>query len=558
MLVSLHIENIALIRRLDLEPSAGFCAFTGETGAGKSILIDAIGLLCGSRSEKELIRSGEEYALVEGVFLLQNEEIQKILAEMDITPEEDGTLFLTRKITADGRSSAKIGGRTVPLSVLRDVSMLLLRIHGQQDTRGLAGEEKQRALLDAFAEDESELTAYKDAYKEWSGLEKQLAECKERADVLAEKADLLKYQVRELKYAKLRPGEEAELTAKHKLLANSEKITENAMNAYEALYAGERSALVQMQSARASLQRLQGIIPEGEELKTRLENCYAELSDIADTLNGYAEESGGSASELEAVEDRLEKLSSLQRKYRTDEAGLLDKLEKAAVELATLENADADIEELQKKVSVSASLLHKAGILLTKKRKDAAEKLSALVESSLAELDMPKVRFSIEVSPAPVSAAGEDSVVFLVSANAGEEPKPIGKIASGGELSRIMLCLQVALADAEQMPTLIFDEIDTGISGKTNEKIGRMMKAVSEKAGSQVISVTHAAQLAARADHQYRISKYEKDGRTETEIELLDEEGRIDELSRIMGGLYVTDKVREAAKELLHGVKETK
>ena len=553
MLCSLHIENIALIRRLDLEPSSGFCAFTGETGAGKSILIDAIGLLCGNRSEKELIRSGEDYALVEGMFFLPEGEVRERLTALGTEFEEDGTLFLQRKITSDGRSSAKLGSRAIPLSFLREISSMLLRIHGQQDTRGLSTEERQRELLDAFAHDSEAKRAYEAAYSAWNGTAKELKALSENALQLAERSDLLKYQQQELKMAKLKPGEEAELLAQHKILANAEKITENAAAAYEALYIGERSALVQLQTAKAAVNRLVGIIPEGEELKGRLEDLYAEITDVSDTLNGYAEGGDVSASELTRIEDRLEKLSALQRKYRTDEQGLLDKLASVTHDLELEESADDRIEELKNRLKKEEETLHKMGKLLTEARSSAARTLSAQVQTSLADLDMPKVRFEISIEPAEPTVSGEDTVSFAVSANAGEEPKPIGKIASGGELSRIMLCLQVALADVEQMPTLIFDEIDTGISGKTNEKIGRMMQRIAGEEHTQVICVTHAAQLAARAAHQYRISKSEKDGRTETEIRELDEQGRIEELSRIMGGLTLTDAVRAAAKELLDG-----
>lgn len=558
MLSSLHIENIALIRRLDLEPAAGFCAFTGETGAGKSILIDAIGLLCGARSERELIRSGEEYALVEGLFDVSDEALLQALAELDVFPEEDGTVLLRRLLQSDGKSSAKINGRGVPLSILRSVAGLLLHIHGQQDTRGLADGEKQLAVLDAFAKNGAVLAEYGSAYRAFSETKRELAGVLSRAEALAEQADLLRYQVSELNAAKLRPGEEAELLTEHKLLANREKIAENASAAYEALFAGEGSALEKLQTARASLRRLSGIVPEEGELTERLENLYTEITDISDTVRAYTEGGDGSQARLTRVEERLETLSSLQRKYRTDEAGLLEKLAKAKKDLLNLDNADSDREELEKTLSERKEKLNAAAKVLSGSRKEAASLLAERVKEGLSGLDMPKVRFLIDVSPAEPGVSGADEVCFLVSANAGEEPKPIGRIASGGELSRIMLCLQAALADAERMPTLIFDEIDTGISGKTNEKLGRMMASLASDPGArggkkQVICVTHAAQLAARAEHHYRVSKAEKNGRTETAVEKLDRDGRIGELARIMGGLNVTDTVRKAAAELLDG-----
>lgn len=555
MLTSLHIENIALIRRLDLEPEAGFCAFTGETGAGKSILIDSIGLLCGARGNaaRELIRTGEDSALVEGMFL-PPEEALEALRGLDAEPDEDGALFLQRRLTSDGRSTAKINGRAVPLSRLREVANCLLTIHGQQDTQTLAGEEKQRRLLDAFAGDEETLNAYRAEYAACRELKKECEALEKLERELAEKQELLVYQAGELKQAKLRRGEEAELLTEHALLANSEKVTENACLAYESLYAGERSAASLTKEARQALGRLRNILPGDEELAslcTRIDDTLAELVDIAETLRPYASDREQDAGRLTAVENRLELLSALQRKYRTDENGLLEKLETVTRDLAALENSGADRKALEKALHAREKILREKADALHMAREEAAGILAAKVKQALSELDMPGVRFEIRVENGELTPEGGDGIAFLVSANAGEEARPIGKIASGGELSRIMLCLQTVLADAERIPTLLFDEIDTGISGKTNEKIGRMLSQLASGGKRQIFCVTHAAQLAARASRQYRISKQEKDGRTQTDVTLLDRDRRIDELARIMGGVNVTDTVRRAAEELL-------
>ena len=555
MLTSLHIENIALIRRLDLEPEAGFCAFTGETGAGKSILIDSIGLLCGARGNaaRELIRTGEDSALVEGMFLPPEEALEALRA-LDAEPDEDGALFLQRKLTSDGRSTAKINGRAVPLSRLREVAACLLTIHGQQDTQTLAGEEKQRRLLDAFAGDEDALEAYRVEYAACRELKKECEALERLERELAEKQELLVYQAGELKQAKLRRGEEAELLTEHALLANSEKVTENACLAYESLYAGERSAASLMKEAGQALGRLRRILPGDEELaslQTRLEDALAELVDISETLRPYASDREQDAGRLTAVENRLELLSALQRKYRTDENGLLEKLETVTRDLAALENSGADREALESALRAREKTLREKADALHAAREKAAGVLAARVKDALAELDMPGVLFEICVESGELTPEGGDVISFLVSANAGEEPRPIGKIASGGELSRIMLCLQTVLADAERIPTLLFDEIDTGISGKTNEKIGRMLSGLASGGKRQIFCVTHAAQLAARASRQYRISKHEQDGRTQTDVTLLNRGERICELARIMGGVNVTDTVRRAAEELL-------
>ena len=559
MLSALHIENIALIRRLDLDLGGGFSAFTGETGAGKSILIDAIGLLCGARGEKELIRSGEDYALVEGLFTIPvgDPALEKLNAA-DALPDEDGTLFVQRRLTSDGRSAVKINGRACPLARLREISPFLIRIHGQQDTAGLADETVQRDLLDAFAGNREEKNAFLASDRDFRSLRRALEEKKRHAAGLEEKKDLLLYQAEELRKAKIRPGEEAELNAEHALLANREKVTELSGAAYKSLYRSERSAVSGIQSAISSLRRLSDVLPDGDEILERLENAKAELTDIAEGLESYAEPGENPADRLQKVENRLDLLASLERKYHTDEAGLAKKLESVELDLADLENASSDFGELQAELENAKIVWKKTASALTESRNKAAAVLAERVGSALAELDMPNVRFLISIlpdgnGPDECGPDGPDRVSFLVSANAGEEPKPIAKIASGGELSRIMLCLQAALADAEKTATLIFDEIDTGISGKTNEKIGRMMASIAKETDAQVVCVTHAAQLASRAFNHYRISKSVRDGRAETEIDLLDRDGRVGELSRIMGGMKITDAVRKAAAELLEG-----
>lgn len=552
MLASLHIENIALIRKLDLELAEGFCAFTGETGAGKSILIDAIGLLCGARGERELIRSGEDYALVEGMFFA-SQATENALEALDILPDEDGSYFLQRRMSADGRSIAKIGGRTVPLAKLREAASYLLNIHGQQDTQTLSDEDRQRDLLDRFASDDLQLNAYRGAYRNHARIKREMRELTERAEALEERRDLLSYQVQELTHAKLRAGEEAELTAEHALLANSEKVVENAHEAYGSLYAEEDSALAQLKRAMAAVGRLAPIVPECKEYFDRLDDVKAELTDIAESILPLTSDREDCAGRLDAVEARLDKLSALQRKYKTDEQGLIDKLAKAKADLSLLENNASDMDGLKKELASAELALKEAAEALHLARVGAASVLSERVQTELAELDMPKVRFLIRVEEGGFTPDGADAIDFSVSANAGESPKPIGKIASGGELSRIMLCLQCVLADVENIPTLIFDEIDTGISGKTNEKIGHMMKRIAQSGNTQVVCVTHAAQLAARASHHYFISKSEQNGRTQTDIKLLDKDGRIGELARIMGGLQVTDAVKLAAEELLEG-----
>ena len=551
MLCSLYIENIALIRKLSFEPSGGFCAFTGETGAGKSIIIDALSLLCGARSDRDIIRTGEDYALVEGVFFADR-DAENILESIDITPEEDGNITITRRISIDGRSVSKINGRAVPLSKLKLLSSQLISIHGQQDTYAFSDKARQLSLLDAYAKNNNILDAYKKDYTDYREICKRLEELKQDDSERERRADMLRYRIAEIKRADVKKGEQSELEETRKRLANAEKIVSNSEKAYSLLYGSDGSALELIDGACDSVSSLRGIIDEADSLSQRLENVSAEIKDIAETLNGYKEEDGEDPQKrLDETETRLEEIKILTRKYRTDADDFSELLSKWEKEAENLENSEEMIEELEKELEKAEKKLEHSSLLLTESRKKAAEKLSQKVAFELADLDMPNVKFEVAFGRKDFSNDGIDSIEFLVSANKGEKPRPMAMCASGGELSRIMLCLKCVFADSEKIGTLIFDEIDAGVSGGTSEKIGLRLKKASDNGKTQIICVTHSAVLASKADAHYRISKSVIGNRTETEITKLEGKERVDEIARILGGVNITDTVRAAATELL-------
>lgn len=551
MLSSLHIENVALIKETTLMFGEGFTVLTGETGAGKSIVLDALSLLCGGRSDKELIRSGESYAFVEGCFEELDADTLNALDELDIHPDEDGALYLSRKVTADGRSSARIGDRQVPTARLRAAARLMVDIHGQQDTMKLADREKHLPLIDGYGDAQSLLAAYKECYVKYSGLCRRLAELKESAKDAAMRKEMLEYKLESLKKAKLREGEEEELLADRKRFKSAEKISSAAAEAYGELYGDSRSAAERIYGAMTALKRICDALPEGAELVARLDSVKCEIDDIADTLSSAAETDADTAAEmLDRTETRLEEIAALKRRFGTDFDGLLSARNMLVDELDAIEGGDALIADVSADAETAKRAMLTAAEALHARRKEAADELKDELSRCLKELDMPSVTVEAEFTPKEPAADGTDSVELLISANAGEAPKPLSKIASGGELARIMLAFKTAAATAFTSGTMVFDEIDTGISGKTAQRVGVSLKKLTA-AGTQVFCVTHSAQVAALADTHLLARKSESAGRTLSAVKALDENGRIEELARIIGGINIGDGARNAAAELL-------
>lgn len=553
MLCSLFIENIALIRKLSFDPQGGFCAFTGETGAGKSIIIDAMSLLCGARSDRSIIRTGEESALVEGVFFADG-SIGGLLAQLDIPTEDDGAVTVTRKISADGRSVSKINGRAVPLSKLKAVASQLISIHGQQDTYAFSDRDRQILLLDSFSKTGALLEDYQEKYGLFREAEKKLQELLNAESDREMRMDMLSYRINELKKAAVSRGELESLLAERSILANRERIVTRAMAAYDLLYGGDGSALEKLKEAARSVSELEGIVSDAGELLQRLESSYAELKDVAESLSDYAEFDGDSSpARLDHIESRIELIRRLSKKYSCDPDGFEDVLASWEEESELISDSKKSQDKLRQALEQAETDAAEAARVLSVARQDGARILEERVAEELNLLDMPNVRFEVRFESKDLGTNGGDRIEFFVSANKGEEPRPMGMCASGGELSRIMLCLKCVFTDSESIGTLIFDEIDAGVSGRTSEKIALRLKKAAFDGKTQVICVTHSAVLAAKADAHYRISKSVVGDRTETEITRLRGEERVAELARIMGGLNVSDTVLAAAREMLGG-----
>ncbi len=554
MLLSIYIENIALIKRISLELCGGFCAFTGETGAGKSIIIDSLGLLCGARSDKDIIRTGEESALVEGIFEITDESVKKALLEQDIEPEDDGSVTVTRRITRDGKSGAKINGRTVPISKLKAVVSLLLSIHGQQDTQAFADPERQLEMLDSFADNRAVFESYTEKYNEYCNIKSSLSSLDRDSRDREFKVDMLKYRINELKNADIKKGEKEELIAERKRLANSERIITRAGEAYGALYGRDGSAVEAVDTALSAISALDGIIPEASDICARLESAKYELIDVAETAKGYLDcDDENVDARLDECESRIELIKKLEAKYRAEADEFPTLLEQWSAELEVNENFEEEKARLESELNNATIKLRKAASELRETRRAASVTLCSRMTEELAELDMPNVKFEVSITPLDdFCEFGGEAVEFLISANKGEAPKPMAKIASGGELTRIMLCLKCVFADTESIGTLIFDEIDAGVSGKTSEKIGIRLKKAADGGKTQVICVTHSAILAAKADAHYKIAKQEAENRTVTTVTKLDRSGRRDELARILGGVNITDAVLSVAEEMLN------
>lgn len=556
MLERLHIENIAIIRSLDVDLSSGFSVFTGETGAGKSIIIDSIGLLLGSKGDRGLIRNGERSALVSGTFSHLSAAVRQFLLSAELVTEEDlleeDTLVLQRTITLDGRSSIRCCGKPMTLSMLRTLGELLMSIHGQHDTSELLKKASHCALLDDYAQNGDILSEYRTLYREWCDLRAQKAEYEKQVADAERMRELLSYQLQDIDRGKLRSGEEEELLVERNQLQYAEKIDKNTSFTYRILKAAEKgSAVLLLERAAASLHALTSVLPEAEAIEQRLNDLLYEVDDIAEAVKVLgATDVADPTARLDEVETRLETIKKLERKYGATIDEVLSFRAKTAEALDRLENHGVYLEDLERKENVARTKLQDIASRLTERRRVAAEALKEKIEEALAFLDMPKVRFSVRIlALSEFGSGGLDDVEFLLSANPGEPLAPLAKIASGGELSRIMLAFRSVFVEEDEISSMIFDEIDTGISGKTSQKVGIKLKQIA--AGAQVICITHSPQIAALADAHFRIAKEEIDGRNETSLRLLNDEERVLEVARILGGIHVTDIQKQTARELI-------
>ena len=551
MLLSLHIENVAVIKCVDIDFEKGFTALTGETGAGKSILIDSIGFLLGARGDRDLLRTGEEKAVVSAMFGDLGAESRRLLAENELSPDEDGNLLLTRTLGADGRTQCKVNGRAVGTYTLRAIAPSLISIHGQSDNLQLLKSENHLSMLDAYAGNEAARAAYADAYAAMQSARHALEALQMSDAEKQKKIETLTRTVQLLESAKLHAGEEEKLLAERKIVADAERISRQTAFVYRALRDAEKgNAAYILDRCAAALLQIADTVPRAGELAARLGDMKYEIEDIADTVYDFTGDIGDDpAARLDRIESRLDKLDKLKKKFMTDEAGLIEKLADAKRELTALSDLSDETARAKKALDAATAAATGAAAALTATRRAAAERLVPLVSGELAFLDMEKVRFLTDIRPAALSATGADAVEFLISTNPGEEPKPIAKIASGGELARIMLALKSVFADSFGVQTVIYDDIDAGVSGKTARTIGIKLKTSAR--GTQTICVTHSAQIASLADRQLLIEKQVIDGRTETRVSAITGDDRVREIARILGGVTVSETMRSSARELI-------
>ena len=550
MLDSLHIENIAVISSLDVDLSKGLTVITGETGSGKSVMIDALAFLLGAKPARELLRTGERLAIVSGVFSSVSDECIAFLEDCGIRC--DGEVILHREMTAEGRVKNWINGRSATQGTVRDLALFLCNIHGQNDNQTLLQRQTQEKILDGICDLSADLAAYSNVYAAIKKAKASLLALKQDAAAANRLRDVLAFQIDEIERAKLRVGEEEELLERRTKLQNAERIAKQSEFAYHVLLGSEKgSAALILERAAAALTGLSGVIPEAAELGAKLDEMRYEVVDVAERARDVTADVDGDPSKAhDRVESRLDTITKLRRKYGEDEAAILAFLEDAKRQLFALENSEEEEKRLQKEINALDKELKALAKRMHTARVTAAAELDRRVEAELAYLDMPSVRFSISVEETDTyTAKGNDLIEFRIATNKGEPLAPLSRIASGGELSRIMLALRAVLNDRDGVGTAVFDEVDTGISGKTARKIGIKLAEIGKK--TQVLAITHAAQIASLATSHLKIAKTEQEGRAVSTLTPLDEAGRVAEVARILGGISVTETQENAARELI-------
>ena len=552
MLSLLHIENIAIIEAVDIEFGGGFNVLTGETGAGKSIVIDAISAVLGERTSRELIRTGAKSALVTAVFT--GLPALPWLEENGLGSQEE-ELLLQREIRVDGKNLCRVNGRPVTVAQLRELGRQLLNIHGQHDGQQLLDPASHLGYLDSFGKTAPLLEDYRAAYRDMARLRREIAALEMDEAERSRRVDTLEYQIRELERAELRPGEDEELDARRDLLRGAGKLMEAVQEAQFALFGGEdsRGACDLIGEAEGAVRSVARLGPQLEELAEKLTSLRCSAEDAAEHVRDFAEGFDFSPEELDRLESRLDVIYRLKKKYGPTVDDMLAFLEKSRQELEQIQDADDTVQRLGGELERARKRTVQRGQALTQARLQAADRLQKRVQEELRQLDMPKVQFVTDFAPSPgqdsMDDTGMDQVQFLMSANLGEALKPIQKVASGGELARIMLALKNVLAEDDGIGSLVFDEVDTGVSGRAAQKVAEKMADVARR--KQVLCVTHLPQIAAMADTHFSVEKGEKKGRTFTNVARLDREGRVEELARLIGGAAVTDVLRQSASELL-------
>lgn len=549
MLNSLFIENIAVIEKSDIEFYSGLNILTGETGAGKSIVIDAINAILGKRTSRDLIRNGADTATVYATFSDVNDIVKTKLQENGYSLEDD-ELIISRNMSLTGKNTCRINGRPANVSFLKELGLNLINIHGQHESYELFSPETHINYIDNLAQNSVLIDEYKNSYKEYKKLNKQLNDFLKSETNREQRIDVLSYQVEEIENADVKVGEIEELAEERRVLMNVEKVTSQLRKAKNTLEGNSTSGAVDLlDDVVTSMQKASDLNPALEELFNRLNDIYYELQDCSNELSDSIDEIEANPYRLEEIEERLDLLNKLSRKYGSDEEEILSFLNDAKAELDKLLKFDENANELKARCDKAKAEAKKLADKLTLSRKETCSEFEKKVKDEMVFLDMPNVEIVVAQTDCGLTDNGQDDIEILISANPGEAPKSVSKIASGGELSRMMLAIKTVLASSDMIDTLIFDEVDTGVSGSAAQKVGLKLKEVSKS--RQVLCVTHQAQIAALADSHFLISKNVKDNRTYTDIKLLDYDGRLRELARILGGVDVTDTALAHAEKLM-------
>ena len=549
MLSLLHIENIAVIECADISFENGFNILTGETGAGKSIVIDAICAVLGERAYRDMIRTGTDKASVRAVFTA----VPKLgWFEENGVPYDEETV-ISRDVYLDGKNVCRVNGTLVSVSILHKLGVSLINIHGQHDSAALFDEDNHIQFLDGFSQNEDLRQAYGEKYQVVAELKKQIQRLQMDESEKLRRMETLRYQIEEISKAALKPGEDTELEERRKILQNAEKLSDGIYAGVECLYGSDDSdgAASLLAQAERELNRLSRYTDAYTDIHDRVADLMYQVQDVAEELRAARDDLTYSADELEQIECRLDVIHRLRKKYGATCEDILAYLEKATCELDEMEFADDHLARLQLKCEKAEKEAWNAALALRSSRQNGAKTLSDRIRDELAQLDMPKVQFACQFTETELSANGADAVAFYMSANVGEALKPMSKVASGGELARIMLAMKNVLAEQDMVQTLIFDEVDTGVSGRAAQKVAQKLKQVATN--KQVLCVTHLPQLAALGDAHLLIAKEERQGRTYTTVTPLDFEGRKMELARIIGGATITETTLKSAEEMLRG-----
>ena len=550
MLKHLYIKNFTLIDELNIELFQGFSVITGETGAGKSIILGAIALLLGQRADSKTIKAGADKCVIEAHFDLTRYGMDDFFTENDIENDPDDCI-VRRELLSSGKSRAFINDTPVQLTMLKELGERLVDVHSQHQNLLLNKQDFQLGVVDIFADDEQELSQYQQTYKAYHQVRQALDELKDSIERNRQNADFLKFQCEELTQANLTEGEQEELEQQSETMSHSEDIKSALYEADNALSGEQIGVVSSLRSALYDLRKISEVYPAAAELEQRVDTCYIELKDIAREVSNHLDRIDFDPAEMDAVTNRLDKLYSLEKKYHVDTVEeLIAKRDELTVQLNNIENSDEALADLQQQLGQLHEKASQEAAALTKLRTKAAKTIEADMQTKLVPLGMPNVRFSVDIAREPLGLSGQDKVAFLFSANTSTPLQPISQVASGGEIARVMLSLKAMISGAVKLPTIIFDEIDTGVSGKMAEKMAEMMREMGNH-GRQVISITHLPQIAALGSTHYKVEKQETVFGTVSSMKQLSDEERINEIAQMLSGSDVSDAAIANAKQLL-------